>query len=154
MSINEFEKIRQFLHFNDNTKQKKNGEPGFDKLFKLRPVIDILRKQFQSLPKEENLAVDEQMCPTKARHRLRQYMPNKPKKHGFKFFMLSGASGIGYDFSFYCGKEAALLDCQEDMGVTSNIVARLCKTVPRHVNHKLFCDNYYTGMPSLICMVA
>lgn len=152
MSINEFEKIREFLHFNDNTQQKKPDEEGFDKLHKIRPVVDTLRDRFRSVPKEENLSIDEQMCPTKARHHLRQYMPDKPKKHGFKFFVLCGATGIGYDFEIYTGVEAALLDTEEDFGASSNVVLRLCRSVPANVNHKLFCDNYYTGLPLFACL--
>lgn len=152
LTINEFEKIREFLHFNDNTSQKHFGEPGFDKLHKLRPVINELRERFRSIPLEENLSLDEQMCPTKARHHMRQYLPAKPKKHGFKFFVLCGASGYGYDFELYTGQESELLDNEDDLGASSNVVIRLTRSIPRHKNYKLFCDNYYTSMPLFHCL--
>ena len=74
MSQKQFEKIRSVIHFNDNSMNSN------DKLHKLRPVIDILSANFAAVPKEEMLSVDEQMCSTKARHHLKQYMPLKPNK--------------------------------------------------------------------------
>lgn len=44
MTINKFEKIRQILHFNDNNLISMG--PNRDKLFKIRPVIETLRKRF------------------------------------------------------------------------------------------------------------
>lgn len=40
-------------------------EESWDKLHKLRPVLQFILKRFHTIPKEENLSVDEQMCPTK-----------------------------------------------------------------------------------------
>ncbi|KOX69489.1 hypothetical protein WN51_06573, partial [Melipona quadrifasciata] len=35
----------------------------------------------------ENISIDEQLFPTKARCRFTQYMPNKPHKFGIKFWL-------------------------------------------------------------------
>lgn len=40
MSLNDFEKLRFNLHFNDNEHEIRRGEPGHHKLYKIRPVID------------------------------------------------------------------------------------------------------------------
>lgn len=38
ISVNQFEKIRQYLHFNDNTTQSPAGTAGHDRLHKIRTV--------------------------------------------------------------------------------------------------------------------
>lgn len=102
MTVNTFEKIRSNLHFNDNLL---STGPKRDKIHKITPVIETLKKRFSIIPIEENLAVDEQICSTKARSSLKVYMPNKPHKWGYKFFVLSGASGFTYNLEFCTGQE-------------------------------------------------
>lgn len=76
MTVNKFEKIRQTIHFNDNNLISMG--PNRDKLFKIWPVIEALRKIFLTISLEENLSVDEQFCSTKARSALKVYLLNKP----------------------------------------------------------------------------
>ncbi|CAF3907125.1 unnamed protein product, partial [Didymodactylos carnosus] len=38
---------------------------------------------------------------------LKQYMPNKPSKHGFKLWSKSGVSGFVYQIQLYCGANKA-----------------------------------------------
>ena len=87
MYVNKFEKIRQTLHFNDNNLISMG--PNRDKLFKIRPVIEILRKRFLTVPLEENLSV-EQLRSTKARSALKVYLPNKPHKWSYKLCIMWG----------------------------------------------------------------
>ncbi|XP_055932210.1 piggyBac transposable element-derived protein 2-like [Argiope bruennichi] len=149
MPVNEFEKIRRYLHFNDNNAFSTDLQGGQDKFFKLRPLIDELQKSFLSIPMEESLCVDEQMCATKARHHLKQYMPDKPHKYGYKLFILSGVSGFAYNFEIYGGKELDVANIlqEPDLGASSNVVIRLTRPVQENVNHKLYFDNYYTSIP-------
>ena len=42
MTVNEFEKIRRYLHLNDNNPFSTDFQGGQDKFFKLRPLIDEL----------------------------------------------------------------------------------------------------------------
>lgn len=93
MSLNKYEKIRQFLHFN-NALTAPSTYPRYDKLHKIRPLIDSLNTNFsKDIPWEYCLSVDEQICSTKAWHHLKQYMHMKPHRWGFKFFVLCGVSG-------------------------------------------------------------
>ena len=68
-----FLKLLQYFHLNDNTKQKKKGEEGYDMLFKVRPILDnMCNRTFQSLLKPaKELSVDEGM---KGRVLILQYM--------------------------------------------------------------------------------
>lgn len=59
MSLKKFEKIRQFIHFNNNETFRKDM-PDYDRLHKIRPVIEALRKQYKKVPFEQYLSVDEQ----------------------------------------------------------------------------------------------
>lgn len=58
---NRFEKIKQFLHFNNNAAQTEKGQPGYDKLYKVRPLLNFIKSKFNAIPQEEFQSVDEQM---------------------------------------------------------------------------------------------
>lgn len=73
MGVNLFEKIREFLHFNNNVNMRKYGTSGFDPLFKIRPIIESTMRKFLSIPFEEKLCIDEQICSTKCHHRFCVY---------------------------------------------------------------------------------
>ena len=68
-------------------------------------MVELLRSRFLSVPLEENLSVDEQIIPFKRHHKLKQYLPKKPHKWGYKVYALSGISGFAYDVELYSGKE-------------------------------------------------
>jgi len=151
MTLNIFEKIRSNLHFNDNTLETHG--PNRDKTHKIRPIIETLKNSFSRVPLEEHLAVDEQMCSTKARSSVKVYMPNKPHKWGYKLFVLSGASGFAYNFELFTGQEnnSELRNINEpDLGSSANVVVRLARIIPKRQNYKLFFDNYYTTLPLLV----
>ncbi|XP_065070858.1 uncharacterized protein LOC135695640, partial [Rhopilema esculentum] len=79
------------------------SHPEFDKLFKVRPVIDSVQNKCRKVPQEEKHSIDEQIIPTKGRSPIRQYIPNKPHKWGIKVWARCGVSGIVYDFDVYTG---------------------------------------------------
>ena len=147
MNCNRFEEIKRFLHFNNNDEIIERGKPGHDKLFKIRPVLTLLRERMLQVPKEEFLAVDEQIIPTKARTQLKQYNPKKPLKWGYKNFVLSGISGFCYDFDLFAGAQSnIILPGMPNLGMSSNVVVRLSETIPKHVNYKIFFDNWFSSV--------
>lgn len=146
MSCNRWESIKRFLHFNNNENLKPPGEPGFDKLFKIRPLLEKIRERLLLVPKEEHLVVDEQIIPTKCRHQLKQYNPAKPHKWGFKNFVLSGVSGFSYDFDIFAGAQSDTFpEGASNIGVSGNVVTRLATTIPKGQNHKIFFDNWFNS---------
>ncbi|XP_026316625.1 piggyBac transposable element-derived protein 4-like [Hyposmocoma kahamanoa] len=148
MTVNKFEKIRKILHFNNNENHLPISHPQHDKLYKLRPIIDHLNQQFSSVTIEQRLSIDEQMCATKIGHFLKQYLPNKPHKWGFKLFVLCNLMGYAYRFQIYAGKEVDdRLPNEPDVGVVGQTVLKLLRMVPRHRNHIVYFDNYYTSLP-------
>lgn len=85
MSSKRYKKLIENIHLNDNTKAAPKGEKGYDKLHKVRPLIDMLNESITKPYKHSSfLAVDESMIAFKGRSSLRQYMPLKPVKRGYK----------------------------------------------------------------------
>ena len=98
ISRDRFKKLKSFLHFSDNSTAPGKNDEAYDKLYKVRPLLQMLRKNCLAAPPEEHNAVDEQIIPFKGKSSLRRYLPKKPKKWGFKIFSRSGQSGFCYDF--------------------------------------------------------
>ncbi|XP_065354215.1 piggyBac transposable element-derived protein 2-like [Calliphora vicina] len=149
MPLKKFEKIRRVIHFNDNTKNLAATDKNYDRMFKVRPVIDELNKNFRKVPLEPHLCVDEQMCSTKARNHLKRYIPNKPHKWGYKIYVLCGSSGFAYKIEPETGKENVIESNEPDLGASSNVVMRLARIIPRKQNFQLYFDNYFTSLPLL-----
>ncbi|KAK2701959.1 hypothetical protein QYM36_019414 [Artemia franciscana] len=143
MSRDRFEQIKKYLHFNDNLTQKPRGDPGHDKIHKVRPLIEMIRDNFMKIPPEDHQAVDEQIVPTKQRISLKQYNPKKPHKWGYKFTSRAGESGFVYDFEMYTGKGSVDVS---DLGVGADFVLRLARGIPKHKNYKLLFDNWFSSL--------
>lgn len=155
MGVKRFMSIKKHLSFANENDRKKKGEPGYDPIFRIRSLSNKLNVRFDSIPKTARLCVDEQMCSTKMRHHLRQYMPNKPHKWGIKLFVLCDSSGFAYRFEIYngAGDNVVLPGCP-DLGATSNVVVRLSQTIPDFVHHIVYFDNFYTSIPLLVYLRA
>ena len=84
---NRFNHLLASIHFNDNSNAKPRGHPDYDKLYKNRPVMKSILQKCLSLynPHREN-SIDEAMVGFKGRSSLKQYMPNKPTKRGYKIW--------------------------------------------------------------------
>lgn len=61
MPRNRFEKIKQFFHLSNNAIQPEKGQPGYDKLHKVRPLLNHIKQKFNEISQEEFQSVDEQM---------------------------------------------------------------------------------------------
>ena len=75
--------LLKFMHFVNNDDQAIAGNR--DKLYKIRPMIDLLNDKFQTLySPQKDICVDETLVPWKGRLSFRQYIPIKPHKYGIK----------------------------------------------------------------------
>ena len=93
------------LHLADNTQAPDHTEPSFDRLYKLWPMLNILRDAFETAHEpSQQVSVDEAMVRFKGRSSIKQYMLKKPIKLGFKIWCLCDANG-GYlqQFQIYTG---------------------------------------------------
>lgn len=150
MSLNRFKKICQYIHFNDKTKAPNRDDQNRDRLYGIRPLVDTFNQRFGTVPKLAYLSVDEQMCSTKMGHFLKQYMPNKPCKWGFKLFALCDTKGFSYKFEIYDGPVTTDLRNEPDLGASANIVVRLTREVERNKNYIIYFDNYFSTVPLVV----
>ena len=84
--------------------------------------------------------------------KIRQYNPKNPKKWGFKNLVRAGSSGMMYDFYIYSGKEEEVDAQYKNLQKSVKVVARLCKELPCHQNHKVFFDNWFTTLYLMLYM--
>ncbi|KRY45272.1 PiggyBac transposable element-derived protein 3, partial [Trichinella britovi] len=126
MSRNRFREVLRYLHFNDNSETVPDREsPCYDRLFKIRPLIESIRQSCLRLEQEEY-------------HTSQRSQRNKASK------LTLGVSGLLYDFCFYEGKVPRV---KKPSGCLSfDVVMKLCETVPKHRNFKIFFDNYFTHL--------
>ena len=145
MSRDRFLEIKANLHLVNN-----NENPNAEKLFKVHPLITHLRQKFQSIPMDQELCIDEQMVLFKGASSIKQYIPSKPNKWGYKIFVLADKSGMIHDFISYTGKiEPVMTDGVPDLGVSSNVVLHLAQIIPEHKNHLLYFDNWFSSIALL-----
>ena len=147
ISRDRFFELHRYLHFADNSSLRNPGDSGYDKLGKVRPVIDRLTEAFRSVycpPK--NVSVDEAMIPFKGRSTLKQYMPLKPVKRGIKVWAMSDAkNGYVSEFEVYTGKKANTVE--KNLG--ANVVKTLTKSYIGTFRH-IFFDNFFTSIALLL----
>lgn len=150
MTVNRYEEILSVLHANDNNLEKKKGEPGFDNLHKVRPLIDMLSSTFARCAEPEMyVSVDEQIIPFKGRHSLKVYMLKKPKKWGYKVWVQAGQSGYVHKF-FFAG-DTTVTACSgitENVGKAGEVVVKLTEEQPRE--SYVFFDNYFASPDLLV----
>ena len=139
MSGRRFAWILSNLHLNDNVLEPKKGSENFDRLYKVRPLLDQLTKNFlDALKPNENQSIDESMIKFKGRSSFKQYMPKKPIKRGFKVWMRCDESGFACQFEIYSGKKEVL-----ERNLAENVVKRLTESL-HGKNHRVFMDNFFT----------
>ena len=62
MSSRRLELLLKLIHLNDSITQPARGQPGYNKLYKVRPLLDAVIKNFQaSYTPTDNLSIDESM---------------------------------------------------------------------------------------------
>ncbi|GFV68836.1 piggyBac transposable element-derived protein 4 [Trichonephila clavipes] len=85
MPVRKFIWILGNIHLNDNNLMPKKSEKNFDKLYKVRPLLDHLSEMFLKVFKPgQKQSIEESMIKFKGRSSLKQYIPKKPIKRGYK----------------------------------------------------------------------
>ena len=113
MTLKRYKLIRRFIHANDNTK-KINPENVNDKLFKVHPLLDLVRNNCIKVEPEQCHSIDEQIIPAKTKRSggVKQYNLKKIHKWGFKNMVTAGQSGMIYNFLFMAEN---IVQVQKDM---------------------------------------
>ena len=148
MSRDTFLLIQSLLHFSDSTLQPKKGDPNYNPLYKIQPVLDLTVPTYaQVYQPRRDLSVDESMIKYKGRLAFRQYMPDILTKYGIKDFVLA-ESDTGYCLKFmtYTGKYSFP---RKEIPLTSQVVLELLRIYERK-GHIVYMNNFYTS-PELFC---
>ena len=149
ISCDTFEEITRYLHFANSDKLPARGEDDFSCLQKVDPLISALKQKFKTMYySHSQLSVDEAMIPFKGPFSMKQYLPMKPVKRGFKVWAMADAlNGYLYDFNVYTGatgeRETAL----------GEVVLTLSEPL-KWKHHQLLFDNYFTSITFGQCMLA
>ncbi len=140
-----FLELSSFLHFVDNDDIVGRGQPGYDRLAKVRPVISALQTSFLASyrPNREN-SIDEAMIKFKGHSSLKQYLPKKPIKRGFKVWTRADSwNGFVSNFDVYTGKD-------ESGGTEEGLGAKVVKKLSRALvggSYHLYFDNFFSSIP-------
>ena len=146
ISRNRFVEIKRYLHFVDNRTLVERGEEGYDKLGKIRPILDLVRQRTLNNhnPHKEN-SIDKAMIKYKGRSSLKQYLPMKPIKRGMNVWVrVDSCNGYVCDFHVYTGKEGN--NTTLDLG--GSVVKKLTRDIIGK-NYHLYYDNYFTSVALL-----
>jgi hypothetical protein len=109
---NRFQLMLEFFHLNESANEPDRNDPNRDRLYKLRPILDLLFDTFQAIyMPSENIAIDESLLLWKGRLVFRQYIPLKPARFGIKIYLLcESSSGCTFRFRVYTGREDPTFD--------------------------------------------
>ena len=137
--------LRRYLHFVDNASLPARGEEGYDRLGKVRPVIEAVRESFLSRYSPHcQSSIDEAMVKFKGQSSLKQYLPKKTTKRGFKIWVRADSiNGYVSDFEVYTGRGDT---------TTTSLGARVVEKLSSPLvggHYHLFFDNFFSSLPLL-----
>ena len=130
MSLDNFSRIGAWIKIS-----KISGPQDFEKIEILSGYLKV--PCMKNLPLLEYCCIDESMISFKGHHKLKQYLPNKPTKWGFKVFLLCDPfQGYVYKFNFFKGGTDYY-----PYNITMELVTGL-----EHLNIHLTVDNWYSSV--------
>ena len=110
-----------------------------DKLFKVRPVYDLIINSFSKVYTPlMNLSIDEAMIRYFGRLSFKMYNPKKPAKYGMKAYKICDSSGYTFNFKLYTGKS------ENSNNSVISLVLDMTKQL-LHKGYRLFMDNWYSS---------
>lgn len=149
MRRDRFMTIMRFLHCADN-----NEMVSTDKMWKLRPLINIIKKKFlENYVPSATLNYDESMIEYFGKHGCKQFIRGKPIRFGFKNWCLNTPWGYLVDFEIYQGKSIQDNPEYDKMfGKAASPLVKMIDNLPEHVKllpTSFYFDNLFTGFQLL-----
>ena len=145
ISRDRFRDIHRFLHFADNSVLLTRDNPSYDRLGKVRPILERLQERLTTVyqPHCEN-AIDEAMIPFQGRSSLKQYMPAKPVKRGIKVWCRADShNGYMCEVQVYTGRSE-----RAEGGLGRRVVLDLSQKLEGK-HHHLYFDNFFSSVSLL-----
>ncbi|KAL1447475.1 hypothetical protein MTO96_044279 [Rhipicephalus appendiculatus] len=130
----------RLLHFTDN--DQTNDETKQDKVWKIRPWLDQLQRNFLTVEPEQLNSVDEIMISFTGRCPIKQYMLPKPHPWGIKLWARAGSSGFLYQFDVYQGQAKKTYQ----YGLGGDVTLKMCQALPENRGYKVAADNYFSSL--------
>lgn len=142
MTRDRFMQILRFIRFDKRTERSERLQT--DKFALISELWNRFISNSQACYKpHQNITVDEQLFPTKARCRFTQYMPNKPHKFGIKFWLAVDVESKYILNGFpYLGKDDTR--CSNSLG--QFVVLKLVEPY-LHRGRNITTDNFFTSIP-------
>ena len=138
MNRNRFEKIHQYLHFNDNMSIDYN-----DRVYKIRPIIDRLNACFGQFFQlfGQTYSLDEAREPYYGHHSMKQFIRGKPIRYGYKLRCLTSPQRYLVKFQSNTGS-----DKTSGKPVGASVTENFCiGTIPQ--GSCIYINNYFTPLP-------
>jgi hypothetical protein len=119
MSRERFEFLLKFWHFSNNDNKNSNQ----DRLFKLKPLLDLLRARFSSVYIPGLVVtIDETMVPWQGRLSFKQYIPGKGHKYGDKIYKLAATNGYTWNYIIYTDQQDSMAGLEHDQTVVMDLL--------------------------------
>jgi len=148
MSVKRFSKLLSHIHLVNNRVEPKKGEEGYDKLYKVRPLLNTLSENFQKCYKpSRKQSIDESMIKYKGRSSMKRYMPAKPIKRGYKVWVRADENGFVTRFQIYTGKSGNTSEKLLGARVIKDLTSDL-----KHLYYEIYFDNYFSSVDLMISL--
>ena len=144
MSQDLFLEIFYNLHLANNSLKPKREPKDYSKIYKVKNFTEILRRNFQ---KNYNFGrcgtIDESMIKFKRRSSIKQYLPLKPIKRGYKVWCLCDPiTGYLFNYQIYFEKEET---SGKEIPLGERVVFDLISGHNFQGKH-LYFDNFFTSL--------
>lgn len=126
MPIDRCKALLHCLHLKDNSKAVPRNQPGHNGLHEIRTIIKRLRETWRTVihpPKEQS--IDEAIIGFKGRNSMKQYIPMKPSKRGYKVWCRCLPNGFTNDCEVYQGAT----DQRHETSLSTVLVLGLAKYI-------------------------
>ena len=143
MSRHSFSEIKRFIRF--DKKSERVSRVKRDRFIMIPAVWDKFIENCQScyIP-GQNLTVDEQLFPTKARYPFTQYTASKPDKFGIKFWLIVDVDSKYLLNAFlYLGKDDFR---PTNVSVSTHVVLKLAEPLLDEGRAITMDDTYFTNI--------
>jgi len=146
MRRDRFISIMRFIHCANNNEMNVN-----DKVWKLRPVMDMLKDKFLNhFVPSQNLNYDESMVKYFGKHSCKQFIRGKPIRFGYKIWCLNAPDGYLINFDFYQGISPKRNVLYENMfGKCTAPFIKMLEEFPKekkNLPYRFYFDNLFTGL--------
>ena len=137
-----FRALRSSLHKKDNSQGISRGEDEYDRFHKVRLLIEIVKQNcLNAYYPHQQLSIDEAMVAFKGRSSLKQYIPLKATKRGFKVWSLcDSTNGYISNFDVYSG--ASSHGYPSDLGLGAQVILKLANPFINRDDHLILIISF------------